>query len=291
MKKSYIILFVVTIIAFFCIIMSFMKIQRNNHSDAKFGESSADFSDAQSVENQANGNETINPESESADAGEKITKARINFVIDDGYSDLTEIKAIFDKYNMKAGIAVITDYIGSSDDYITEDQLLEFYQDGWEVLSHSKTHKANWSELSEEDIKIECQDSKQYLESIGIDVRGIAIPYIFLPEEYKNIVTQSYDYCLGSMGGEDDLTDKIYPRAHLTATEDKEASVNEIKEQMDLLMNMKGERSYFFHYTHPIGQYLVSPDMSIDVLDSTLKYISEHPDEIEVVLPKDMYCK
>lgn len=54
-------------------------------------------------------------------AAQDIPKARIAFTIDDGYADLPEIKEIFDKYNMKASIAVITDFVGHDDSHITQD--------------------------------------------------------------------------------------------------------------------------------------------------------------------------
>lgn len=223
-------------------------------------------------------------------AEEESPKAHIAFTIDDGYADLPEIKEVFDKYDMKASIAVITDLVGKYDSYITEEQLLDFYNDGWEVLSHSKTHEKSWAQISADQALTECKESKEYFDNLNIDVKGMAIPYIYIPEDYISIAEQYYEYCLGSTDAESSSDSVLFPRVHFTSVNDngEEAAVEEMKQQIDNLIKTGGSCQYFFHYTRQIGKYLTEPDMNLNVLDQVLEYISQKQDQVVVELPYDI---
>lgn len=223
-------------------------------------------------------------------AAQDIPKARIAFTIDDGYADLPEIKEVFDKYNMKASIAVITDFVGHDDSHITQDQLLDFYNDGWEILSHSKTHAKTWSLISSDEVAVECQKAKEYFDKLNIDVNGIAIPFIYIPEEDIDIVKQYYEYYMGFTNGNAPADPMRISRAYFTTKNDNsdEETVQKMKQQIDNLIRTGGSSQYFFHYTRQLGPYLVKPDMKLNVLDEILDYLSQKQDQIIVELPRDI---
>ena len=67
----------------------------------------------------------------------------ITFIDDDNKADfLNLIKPIFDKYNIKGSLAVITDNVGKSG-YLNEGQLKELQEQGYTIMSHSKSHNPN----------------------------------------------------------------------------------------------------------------------------------------------------
>lgn len=67
----------------------------------------------------------------------------ITFIDDDNNSAfLTLIKPIFDKYNIKGSLAVVTDTVGK-EGYLTEKQLMDLQNQGYTIMSHSKSHDAS----------------------------------------------------------------------------------------------------------------------------------------------------
>jgi peptidoglycan/xylan/chitin deacetylase (PgdA/CDA1 family) len=98
------------------------------------------------------------------------------FVFDDGYeTDYLIAKDIFKARHAVACSAVVTDWLNTKD-YLTGSQLLDLQDNGWEILSHTKSH-SNLRALSENRIEAELSESKSALEGMGIKVRNLVYPF------------------------------------------------------------------------------------------------------------------
>lgn len=100
----------------------------------------------------------------------------LSFVFDDGNdTDYLVAREIFKKQGAAANFAVVTDWI-NKENYLTVSQLLELQDDGFEIMSHSKTHP-NLKSLTTEQIASELSGSKATLEGWGLRVSNLAYPY------------------------------------------------------------------------------------------------------------------
>jgi peptidoglycan/xylan/chitin deacetylase (PgdA/CDA1 family) len=100
----------------------------------------------------------------------------ITFIFDDGNeTDYTVAKDIFKERGEVACSAVVTDWI-NTENYLTVSQLLELQNDGWEILSHTKSHP-NLRKLSENQIETELFQSKSVLEGLGLKVKSLVYPF------------------------------------------------------------------------------------------------------------------
>ena len=106
------------------------------------------------------------------DQPEKI----VMITFDDGHAtDYTIALPILKKYNLKATFFITTDFIGQ-EGYLNPQQIEALADSGMSVHSHAKTHLF-LDELSDDQIKIELEESKKNLENIlGKPVRYISMP-------------------------------------------------------------------------------------------------------------------
>lgn len=98
-------------------------------------------------------------------------KPMIGFILDDGYDNHYTLRDIFESNDVKASIALCTDWIdgiseySSDTEHMTWEQARELaYDYGWEISNHSKTH-ASFNNNTVEELKQEVFDSnKRFLE-------------------------------------------------------------------------------------------------------------------------------
>ena len=118
-------------------------------------------------------------------------QALVTFVFDDGYgTDYTIMKPVFDAQGEVACSAVVSDNVGVGTG-LNSAQLVEMQTDGWEILSHSKTH-TSLTTLSEAEIRTELSDSKSALEAMGFTVKNFAYPYGSNNETVRRITSEYY---------------------------------------------------------------------------------------------------
>lgn len=96
---------------------------------------------------------------------------------DDAYKNVYENAfPILKKFGFKATVFVITDFIGEKNlwdvnlgwkvfPHLNEQEIIELSESGWEIGSHTKSHKA-LIYLKEEQIKLELGESKNILERL-----------------------------------------------------------------------------------------------------------------------------
>jgi peptidoglycan/xylan/chitin deacetylase (PgdA/CDA1 family) len=79
----------------------------------------------------------------SATAQEGETSAKLVFVYDDGYvQDYTQTYPIHRQLDAPACVAIPSSTVGRNEEFMTEAQLKELADNGWEVISHAVTHDA-----------------------------------------------------------------------------------------------------------------------------------------------------
>ena len=99
----------------------------------------------------------------------------VTFIDDDGRPEVwTRLKPIADQYNIPMCIAMVTNRIDKPDGLSVE-QLRALVDSGWEILSHTHTHR-NLTTLSYEEQEYELRTSKEILTSLGFDVQSVAYP-------------------------------------------------------------------------------------------------------------------
>ena len=111
-----------------------------------------------------------------------LKQSVICFVDDDATTlFITKTKPILDNFNIKAGIGVITDKVGTNN-YLTIDQLIALQDEGYEIMSHSASHDDiynkelelfdNLDTTYEQDMNI----SLNYLSKHGLNVNTFVYP-------------------------------------------------------------------------------------------------------------------
>ncbi len=104
-----------------------------------------------------------------------LPQSIITFSFDDGYASVYE-KAlpILERYGYVGTVFVITSAIGQSG-YMTLEQLLNLAKRGWEIGSHTVSHRY-LTELSPSELEFELWVSKRHLEGLGLTVVSFAPP-------------------------------------------------------------------------------------------------------------------
>jgi peptidoglycan/xylan/chitin deacetylase (PgdA/CDA1 family) len=97
--------------------------------------------------------------------------------LDDGNLDnYTNAFPIMKKYGFTGALYIVGNYVGA-ENYMTVDQILEMYNTGWEVGSHSMNH-FDLTKLDLQQLRYEIVDSRGMLEGLlGIPILTFAYPF------------------------------------------------------------------------------------------------------------------
>ena len=196
-----------------------------------------------------------------------LKEGLITFVFDDGNTtDYTDMKPIFDKYKVPACCAVVTNEVGIN---LTLNQLKEMENDGWEIMSHSKSHPI-LSELSEEEIIEEVRDSRIALETVGLHVDNFVYPSHAHSSTVKNITRQFYR---SARGGHQGLNIEPLNTSELSSVIiNYESSLEGCTTIIDKAIKEKRWLIFYLHATD-IKNAVDNPKIFMDVL---LHYITSH---------------
>ena len=105
----------------------------------------------------------------------------VSFVFDDSFqNEYLFALPLFKKYNLKACTAVISDKIGGTKDETGEkhsslEELKEMYKEGWEILSHTSSHR-DLTTVTSYEVEEELGRSKKDLEALGFQVNSLVYP-------------------------------------------------------------------------------------------------------------------
>jgi len=105
------------------------------------------------------------------------------------------------KYNQKATIYIITDYI-NGENYLTEDQIKEMDESGLvEIASHTCSHQY-LNEMDYDEQLHELKDSKEKLEKIvGHEITDVAYPTGYNDDTTVDICKNYYEFGVEMLGG------------------------------------------------------------------------------------------
>jgi peptidoglycan/xylan/chitin deacetylase (PgdA/CDA1 family) len=112
----------------------------------------------------------------SGNAYNKNTQPLVTFVFDDNYEKIyTRAKPIFDAQGEVACAAIVLDYIGKTG-RMTVEQIQKLQNDGWEILSHSVTHR-DLTTLTGVEVENELKKSRDALKALGFKVNNLVYPF------------------------------------------------------------------------------------------------------------------
>ena len=130
----------------------------------------------------------------------KNLKPSFAFIDDDGKKEVkTVLKGIMDGYNVPFTSAIITSRVGNSG-YLTDSDIVDLYNDGVDIVSHTKTHP-NLRPLTNEELDEELGDSKEYLENLGIPIKHLMYPYGNTNDKVIRKTKEYYDSACGTSAG------------------------------------------------------------------------------------------
>lgn len=114
----------------------------------------------------------------------------VSLTFDDGYdSDYNIVRPIFEEFGFRGTFFPISDLIGSSERFMTPEQLKYMADIGHEIGTHTKTH-ASLIELSREEIKTEMRESKLAIQDItGHPVETLCYPYGHSNDDVRDIAS------------------------------------------------------------------------------------------------------
>ncbi len=111
----------------------------------------------------------------------------VSLTFDDGDADNYSVRSILTENNLHATFYIVSGFTNSNG-YMSDDQLLDLYNDGNEIGGHTLNHAKLTSDLDAEQKKREvCQDRSNLL-AYGFEVTSFAYPYGYYDDEAKQIV-------------------------------------------------------------------------------------------------------
>lgn len=118
-------------------------------------------------------------------------KASIAFTFDDGWKSTYERAfPILQSCGAIGTAFIVTSQVGAPA-YMNWEQIRRLYEAGWEIASHSATHR-QLTQLGEQDLANEIFASKAVLERQGFEVFSFASPFGAYNEEVLELVAQEY---------------------------------------------------------------------------------------------------
>lgn len=107
----------------------------------------------------------------------KSRSAKLTIIFDDGYKDnFTEAFPIMRNVNVPGVIALVTSKIGGDPDYLTVEDCQLLWDNGWDLVSHTKTHQM-LSLLDQEALTWELQESSEWIRNQGWNTTVLVSPY------------------------------------------------------------------------------------------------------------------
>lgn len=202
-----------------------------------------------------------------------LPSSMVTFTFDDGYfSTYEKAFPILEKYSYPATVFVISSAIGEPG-YMTIEQILKLADSGWEIGSHTVSHP-DLTKLSDEQLKHELFDSKQYLESLGLTVRNFSSPHGRYDERVVEMISRYYDSHRTSWPAElnnlplNNPEDRYYLKS--VSVEDK-TTVEEVKRWVTKAKEEEKWLILLFHRINEVGEY----NWSSGEFEEVVKFVYE----------------
>ena len=199
-----------------------------------------------------------------------VNKVSVNFSFDDGYSQDSDIKTVFDEFNVKCGFAIIN----------ANQRYIDYANEGFEILAHNSEPLDN---ANEDQIRKSMIDGKKVVESLGLVCHGWVTPSSSLPEIHQHIVKDYFEYGYTVYKGNqatgqtetNDLQSYQLWRVHMNVLKDNYKRI---------FADMIQEKGMVSVYAH--GVELNNPDnWTLNDLRTILQYCKSN--DIDVLTPYD----
>jgi len=114
-----------------------------------------------------------------------------------GHAFKSELPAIINvtRYNFGGNISPVETKIGDIG-YMTQTQLLNYQNAGWQILSHSMTHPRIDSTTSSSVLKYQIVQSKSALTNIGLCITGYESPFDIITTNSAVYIKNNYKYAI-----------------------------------------------------------------------------------------------
>lgn len=124
---------------------------------------------------------------------------------DDGVkSTFTVAYPVMKKYGLTGIVSVITSVVGKelyaprlrrSYPTMSVEELKILINDGWEIASHSVTHRMGWHKLSLQETEVELRDSKKWIiENVGVTPTKFVPPRHLIRDDQRVLAKKYYSY-------------------------------------------------------------------------------------------------
>lgn len=135
--------------------------------------------------------------SDSLNGTSPSEKAIVTFIDDDGAKVInTIVLPYLEETKTKLGAAIITGAIGSTDYYMTVDELLKCHKSGYiETLSHCHNQYTALTALSEDELRYQYETSKEWLKSHGFEAESFVYPQNTTNKLVRKVAREYYNYC------------------------------------------------------------------------------------------------
>ncbi|MGO0061497.1 stalk domain-containing protein [Brevibacillus fluminis] len=202
-------------------------------------------------------------------------QAMITFSYDDGLDTFYDFALpLHEKYGIPATDNVIAGKIkdGARTMYLDADQIKEMNHRGVEIGSHSYSHEAGLTTLSDEQLDFELRESKAALEQIVPQVQTIGIPFSLYDKRVEAAVKKYYKAARNFEHLQNDvpLKDKLWLHTAIAVT--NETTFDQIKQRIDQAVKNKQWCIIMLHGIDPDNRdlYEIKPAL----LEKVLAYVA-----------------
>lgn len=176
---------------------------------------------------------------------ESSSKGTISITFDDGSASIfSNGLPVLKKHDLPATLFLVTQYIGKDPYYVNWEQVKVLAENNWEIGSHTNTHK-KLTEISDEQIKSELNESIKTLQKHGFEPKAFASPCGFYDERTLKFIQEKFsshrtawDEKSGPHNGLNSLKD-FDPYRISNFNLEYDMTIKEIKEKIDQAVKEK----------------------------------------------------
>jgi len=214
---------------------------------------------------------------------DECNKPYITLSFDDGYEDnYLNAFPLMENYQYDGVSSVISGLIGDTfenQELMSFIQLNELRDSGWEIASHSIIHK-NLTELNQEDLSTDLQQSKIILENNGFEIRSFTVPFGYYNGQIREEAMKLYESTRSSNWGTNYFSDlDVYDLRSKWMV--NTTSIAEIKSWIEEAENSNGWLIIMHH--HIRDDLDREYTLSTNNLGIILQYIDEKNIEVKTI--------
>lgn len=200
----------------------------------------------------------------------KKERHSVNFSFDDGLTNDTLVKRVFDKKEVKCGFAPIA----------ANDRYIEYYKEGFEILAHGT---ASLNDATEKQAKTAFTNGKKVIEDMGIICKGWVTPNSQLKEDLHPLVYDYFDYGFTTYKG--NITEGQVQTKNLKSYDLWRISLATLKDNLTIIDSAVSQNGVVSVYAHSSE---IDKLWKIQDLENVINYIKART---EILIPYESYIK